>query len=49
MPHEAPPTAPTKRAARFAVRAARMGLLLSVILALLALAVYLCVAGDPVR
>ncbi|WNE98378.1 hypothetical protein PS467_25120 [Streptomyces luomodiensis] len=40
---------PAERAALLAFRAARMGLLLSVILALPALAVYLCVAGDPAR
>ncbi|WAP56166.1 hypothetical protein [Streptomyces sp. S465] len=38
---------PTERAALFAFRAARMGLLLSAIPALLTLAVWLCVAGDP--
>ncbi|MBW8087088.1 hypothetical protein [Streptomyces hygroscopicus] len=40
---------PTVRAALLAVRAARMGLVLSTIPLLLALAVYLCVAGDPAR
>ncbi|MEU4896646.1 hypothetical protein AB0B12_14285 [Streptomyces sp. NPDC044780] len=40
---------PAERAALFAFRAARMGLLLSAIPALPALAVHLCVAGDPAR
>ncbi|WAP57819.1 hypothetical protein [Streptomyces sp. S465] len=40
---------PAERAALLAVRAARMGLLLSVIPLLLALAVYLCLVGDPAR
>ncbi|MFC9226088.1 hypothetical protein ACFT8W_36075 [Streptomyces hygroscopicus] len=40
---------PTARAALLAFRAARMGLVLSAVPLLLALAVYLCVAGDPAR
>ncbi|MFE2673708.1 hypothetical protein [Streptomyces hygroscopicus] len=40
---------PTVRAALLAFRAARMGLVLSTLPLLLALAVYLCVAGDPAR
>lgn len=41
--------APAERAALFVFRAARMGLLLAVIPASVALAVYLCIAGDPSR
>ncbi|MFE1977466.1 hypothetical protein [Streptomyces hygroscopicus] len=40
---------PTVRAALLAFRAARMGLVLSTVPLLLALAVYLCMAGDPAR
>lgn len=38
---------PAERVALLAFRAARMSLLLSMVPALLVLAVYLCVAGDP--
>ncbi|MFC9222185.1 hypothetical protein ACFT8W_15830 [Streptomyces hygroscopicus] len=40
---------PAVRAVLLAFRAARMGLVLSAVPLLLALAVYLCVAGDPAR
>ncbi|GHJ30879.1 hypothetical protein AB0G77_20740 [Streptomyces hygroscopicus] len=40
---------PTERAALLAFRAARLGLALSAVPLLLALAVSLCVAGDPAR
>ncbi|MER8158182.1 hypothetical protein [Streptomyces sp. NPDC094472] len=40
---------PAVRAALLAFRAARMGLILSAIPLLSALAVYLCIAGDPSR
>ncbi|AEM86858.1 hypothetical protein [Streptomyces violaceusniger] len=40
---------PAVRAALLAYRAVRLGLLLSVIPALLVLAIYLCIAGDPYR
>ncbi|MFJ2196970.1 hypothetical protein [Streptomyces violaceusniger] len=40
---------PAVRVALFAFRATRRGLLLSVLPALVVLAVYLCIAGDPYR
>ncbi|GHJ28624.1 hypothetical protein TPA0910_30570 [Streptomyces hygroscopicus subsp. sporocinereus] len=40
---------PAERAALLAFRAARLALVLSTVPLLLALAVYLCVAGDPAR
>ncbi|GLV73223.1 hypothetical protein ACH4VS_00300 [Streptomyces hygroscopicus] len=40
---------PAERAVLPAFRAARLGLVLSTIPLLLALAVHLCVAGDPAR
>ncbi|MBW8090626.1 hypothetical protein [Streptomyces hygroscopicus] len=40
---------PAERAAPLAFRAARLGLVLSTVPLLLALAVYLCMAGDPAR
>ncbi|WP_236256533.1 hypothetical protein [Streptomyces hygroscopicus] len=40
---------PAERAALLAFRAARLGLVLSTVPLLLALAVYLCVAEDPAR
>ncbi|MFE5159623.1 hypothetical protein ACFRNT_14105 [Streptomyces sp. NPDC056697] len=40
---------PAVRAALLAFRAARLGLMLSALPLLLALAIYLCVAADPYR
>ncbi|WP_201724353.1 hypothetical protein [Streptomyces antimycoticus] len=40
---------PAVRAGLLAFRAARRGLLLSVLPDLVALAIYLCIAGDPSR